>query len=560
MAYQITNEDWELLTQPGYFIIKQKLRVLDDNLLVLKEIEGIIGNINISENSESDVRKTTSFTMTPTWISNVEVNEESLIWINRNLEILIGVLNLRTNEYKWYDQGLYVFTDTSSTYDEVTNQLTVNCSDWWVKLDGTKNGQVGALTTIILAYEEKPDTGEVVKYNIIREAIIETARELGGIERYQIDDFGEYYAMPQNNAEYEEYRSKNDLWNTIPYDLEFSAGTNVASILIELRDLYPNYELYFDRDILIGGMIPSNEDDPIIIDNDQIQSIFISENSSTPLNAVRNVCEVWGKVLETDRYADESVVSSSGDTYVVTLDEYDEYMTGDKIAIKAPVTNVDSQKINVNSLGAHIIYDPDTEDAIIAGRMEAGKIYVIQYKRTRVNGEYINKFYLLGCFQCHAIDVLTGIVDVDNPYNGHKYDRTDVVCNNYDELKQYFKEKHSCDEVTLTIIPDSPFTIQKIGEILDVKQGGEFDKIYSDSLASARAIYENWKNCRLTDNISITTKVIPFLKTNIKVEYKPKNQDETYQYIIKSFSNDYEGFKSNITMMRFYPLYIPDEE
>ncbi|MDO4333809.1 MAG: DUF5048 domain-containing protein [Eubacteriales bacterium] len=557
MTYQITNEDWELLTQPGYLIIRQKLRVLDDNLLVLKEIEGVIGNVNISENAESDVRKTTSFTMTPTWASNVEVNEESLIWLNRNLEIFIGILNIRTNEYKWYDQGLYIFTDTSSSYDEATNQLTVNCGDWWVRLDGTKNGQLGALSTVIPAYEEDSETGEVIKYNVIRDAIIDVARELGGVTRYQIDDFGEYYAMPQNNKDYELYRSKNDLWNTIPYDLEFSAGTSVAGILTELRDLYPNYELYFDRDVLVGGMIPSNEYDPVTIDNDQIQSILISENTTAALTAVRNICEVWGQVLETDWYAD--TVTASGDTYVITLDEYDEYDNGDKIALKVSETNVAGQKIQVNSLDIHTIYDPDTEDELEAGRMESGKTYVIQYKRTRVDGEYVHKFYLLGCFQCHAVDVLTGEVSESRPYYGRKYDKTDVACRSYDELKQYFKEKHNCDEITLTIVPDSPFTIQKIGEILDVKQGGEYEKIYSDSLASARAVYENWKNCRLTDNVSVTTKVIPFLKTNIKVEYQPKNQEEAHQYIIKSFSNDYENFTSNITMMRFYPLYIPDE-
>lgn len=556
MAYQITNEDWELLTQPGYLIIQQKLRVLDDNLIVLKEIEGVISNINVSENAESDVRKTTSFTMTPTWFSNIEVNEESLIWINRNIEIFIGILNIRTNEYKWYDQGLYVFTDTSSTYDATTNQLTVNCGDWWVKLDGTKNGQVGALTTTIPAYEEDSTTGEVIKYNIIREAIIDVAKELGGVKRYQIDDFGEYNAMPQNNKDYESYRNQNDLWNTIPYDLEFSAGTNVASILIELRDLYPNYELYFDRDVLVGGMIPSNEYDPIMIDNDQIQSLLISENTTTSLIDVKNICEVWGQVLEADWYTD--VVTSTENIYNATVEDYDEYCTGDKIAIRVPSSNISGQKIRINSLEAHAIYDPDTENILEAGRMESGKIYVIQYRQARVEDEYIYKFYLLGCFQCHAINILTGEVSESNPYYGHKYDKTNVICHNYNELKQYFKEKHNCDEVSLSIIPDSPFTIQKIGEILDVKQGGEYEKIYSDSLASSRAIYENWKNCRITDNISITTKVIPFLRTNIKVEYKPKNDDETHQYIIKSFSNDYENFTSNITMMRFYPLYIPD--
>lgn len=550
--YQITNEDWELLTQPGCLVIKQRLRVLDDNLLVMKEIEGVIGNVTISENAESDVRKTTQFTMTPTWFSNIEVNEDSLIWINRNLEIQTGILNIRTNEYKWYDQGLYIFTDTSATYDEITNQLMVNCGDWWNKLDGTKNGQIGALATVIPAYEEDSESGEPIKYNVIREAIITVAAQLGGIKRHQIDDFGEYYALPQNNPDYEQYRIQNDLWNTVPYDLEFSTGTSVANILTELRDLYPNYQLYFDKDILVGGMIPSNEYDPVLINDDQFQSIFISESTSTALNQVRNICEVWGKVLDADWFDDAVTVSDN--TYVANIPGYDEYVTGDKIAIKIPSSNAAGQKIKVNDLASYSIIDADTESPIEAARMESDKTYVLQYKKVRINGEYIHKFYLLGSFQVHAIDVLTGIVDMEHPYIG----LDDSVSYSYGDLTAYFKRTHECDEVHLTIIPESPFTIQKIGEILDVKYDGEFANIYSDSLASARAIYENWKNSRLTDSITITTKIIPFLRTNIKVEYKRKNQNEIHQYIIKSISSDYENFQTTITMMRFYPLYIPE--
>lgn len=554
MAYQITSEDWKLLTQPGDLIIAQKLKVLDDNLLVLRELDGVISNVNISENAESAARKTTSFTVVPTWHSHIDVNEESLIWLNKSLEIQIGILNRRTNEYKWYDQGLYYFTDTSSTFDEVTNQLTVNCGDWWIKLDGTKNGQMSALTTTIPAYEEDEE-GNPTKYNIIRDAIIKTAVQLGRIERYQIDDFGEYYAMPQNNADYEAYRKKNDLWNAVPYDLEFSVGCNVADILIQLRDLYPNYELYFDKDILMGGMIPSNEYDPVLVSDAQLQSVLISEGTSTPLTVVRNVCEVWGQVLEVDFFTDKNV-TASGSVYNVTLESYEEYMTGDKIGIKVPKANVKGQKININSLGEQTIYNPDTEDPIDAGKMEAGKIYVLQFKRARVEGEDITKMYLLGQYQVHAIDVLTGVVDSSHPYTG----LDGKVYKSYDQLISYFKTTHQCDEVHLTIIPDSPFTIQKIGEIIDVKHDSEFSQIYSDSLAVSRAIYENWKNCRLTDNITLTTLALPFLQTNIKVEYKKKNQDEVHQYIVKSISTDYEGFTSTITMMRFYPLYNEETE
>ena len=101
----------------------------------------------------------------------------------------------------------------------------------------------------------------------------------------------------------------------------------------------------------------------------------------------------------------------------------------------------------------------------------------------------------------------------------------------------------------------SPFTVEKLGEILDVKNGGEYDNITSDDLAADRAKWENWKNCRLTDNITITTLLLPFLDVNKKISYKPSDSDIEHQYIITSISHDFLGRTSTITMYRFYPLY-----
>ena len=100
------------------------------------------------------------------------------------------------------------------------------------------------MTTKIPAYEENGETGEVIKYNIIREAIVTVLRQLGGINNYMVDEVGEYKALPQNNDNWQQYRNENPLWNTIPYDLEFSSGCTVLSILEKLRDLYPNYEMF----------------------------------------------------------------------------------------------------------------------------------------------------------------------------------------------------------------------------------------------------------------------------------------------------------------------------
>ena len=94
-----------------------------------------------------------------------------------------------------------------------------------------------------------------------------------------------------------------------------------------------------------------------------------------------------------------------------------------------------------------------------------------------------------------------------------------------------------------------------LGEILDVKTGGEFENIGSDSYAMARAEYENWVNARLTDNISITTKLCPFADVNIKVAYRRKDINVVNHYLVKSLSHDISGGTTTWTLMRFYALY-----
>ena len=107
----------------------------------------------------------------------------------------------------------------------------------------------------------------------------------------------------------------------------------------------------------------------------------------------------------------------------------------------------------------------------------------------------------------------------------------------------------------MVIVNDSPFTVEKLGEIPDIKTGGEYDNITSDDLAADRAKWENWKNCRLTDNITITTALLPFLDVNKKVSYKRSDSDREHQYIISSVSHDFSSYTTTITMYRFYPLY-----
>lgn len=546
---RITKEDLDLIKQK-IMEPKIKIDVYDEDNKLLDSIHGGIIGGSSSINSESDVRRTFNIDVIPHKQFRVEVSNDGLIWINRTVKLQIGLYNRRTKKYNWYKQGSYVFMNTSATYDATNHQLTLNCSDFMAKLDGTKNGQLGALLISYPAYEEDEETGEPIKYNIIRDAVITTITQLGHIKDYNVDDIGEYKAMPQNNPDYEKYREENPLWNTIPYDLEFNSGCNILSILTTFRDLYPNYEMFFNEEgTFVCQMIPSNYYDDIIISDDFIKKILISENTDIDLSTVRNICEVWGQVIDTEFYTEDCTLS--GSTYICNVEAYDEkYYNGDLVAVKVPESNPESCYININNLGNIGIYDENTDKEITEGQLEANTVYVFKIKVKRENGVDITKAYLLGHWQAHGMNVL-----VDGSTSTEDYTTSDGrIVKKYS--KEYFQDVYNCESVEFAIIPESPFTVQKLGEILDVKTGGEYENITSDSLALARAEWENWKNSRLTDSITITTKFVPFADVNIKVSYKRHDLDQEYQYIVKSVSHDFSSFTTTWNLYRFYPLYM----
>lgn len=166
--------------------------------------------------------------------------------------------------------------------------------------------------------------------------------------------------------------------------------------------------------------------------------------------------------------------------------------------------------------------------------MKKGEVYVLRLKRT--SDGFV--MYYLGQYQPHALCVLT------NNENDPVY------------TKQYFSKKYNCDTKNIIFrIEDSPFAVQKIGEILDYKSGDDFDNIESDSVAIENALYYNQKSTSFNDTVTITTKMIPFLDVYEKVTYRKKQEQVEKEYVIQTISHNMDEMKSTITMYRFYPLY-----
>lgn len=570
MADKITQEDLVLvLSQSASPRLDLKIEVLDQNQKIMETIHGMVtGSMSVS--GESEIRRTASLTVQPTITEKLKLTEDSLLWLNKDIRIFIGLYNCRTKQYRYYPLGYYVYTDTSGSYDASSNSLSINCADFMKKLDGTKNGQLGSLLISYPAYKENAETGEVIEYHTIRGAVIETLENLGHITNHRIDDIGEYKAMPEYNDSWQQYREENETWNAIPFDQEFSSGCSVLSILTAFRDLYPNYEMFFDMETntFICQLKPMCYEDDLYLDNSFLQKVLISESTSVDMTSVRNICEVWGKVIETDFYSEECTYSNH--TYSATIAGYkDGYFNGDVIALKVSAANQTGAQININQFGTVPIYNEADDTPLAAEELKPGNVYAFKLKRSRPSqtklaaksaanlatnkaGEDkqdVIKAYLLGQWQVHALNVLT---------NGRKSGKhvSDSHGQEYELYsKEYFQKFYNCQRVDMTIIPNSPFVVEKLGEIPDIKTGSEYENITSDDLAADRAKWENWKNCRLTDHITITTALLPFLDVNKKVSYKLSDSDREYQYIISSISHDFSGYTTTITMYRFYPLY-----
>lgn len=106
--------------------------------------------------------------------------------------------------------------------------------------------------------------------------------------------------------------------------------------------------------------------------------------------------------------------------------------------------------------------------------------------------------------------------------------------------------------------PNSPFCIYGTAGVLRiVLSGGDYDNIYTTSLAQQRADYELYLRCRLQDQITITTVPIYWLDVNWLIEITLPNKqgvEVTDKYIIKKIDTTVgvQGTQ-NITMIKYYP-------
>lgn len=446
--------------------LRAKINILNFQMQTVDEISGNVLDGNITEDANSDIRRTCNISMV---VTNGQFNIQpgSQIWLSNYFQVYIGVDNLYTGQTQWFNKGIYLIDQPSYTFDPVTSTLTFQGYDLMCKMTGMRNGYLEGIPTVI------PQGSD------IRESMIATVTQLGGFSKYAIQE------NPQ----------------TVPYDIQIDPGGTVYDIIVALRDILPSWQIYFDEDgVFHYEPIPSGENEPVMFYDDTWNEVVLSESINTDFSTVKNIVEVWGKTLNPAHYADATV---SGNTYQLNIADVTTYRNNMLYGFTAP-SIVSNPQIQINSLGERPIVNEDGTNAVIP---EAETYYVVKYQ------EESNSFLFMGYQQPYAV------VEDDNP--------------------------------------ESPFYVNgPVGKVRIVLQGGEYDNIYTNDLATQRAEYELWLRTRLEDNVTLSCVPVYSLQTNTVVSKTLTNQTSPTLFIIKNISTNlsYQGTQT-VQMITYYPLY-----
>ena len=499
----VTQNDIDILlqsTKETYFCID----ILDSNFRKLDCIEGNLISDNISISSDSSIRRTYNCELLVT-NNKFLTGKNSYIWFTRFVRPYVGVKSQRTQAINWYCLGTFLFTDENYNFNATTKQLSLTCVDMMALLDDTRKGQLDQYQRVI-----KRGTD-------VRSVILNLLNEIG-ITRYYIE-------FNKNNQSVYTYE--------MPYDKTYPTGTTAYEIIKELVDLYAGTQMYFDVDgTFYIKRIPTDKNEPIVLDDSIIQKILVDEQTATSFSSVYNHIVIWGNMNEPEYYTEN--VTVDGSTYKASVIEfkvddeteetteivYEEYKNFDEFSIRIPSTNVDNQLLSINSLTAYpIVYEVlDNFEPLPKGYLDANTDCVFRYRKDT------NDFLFLGQYQCYGECYLTNNLNDTNKY---------AVTND-----------------------KSDFVIEEIGTRLKTLNGGDYDNIYTDSLACQRARYELYNATNKQETLTLNVIAVPWLDVNQIIEFTSNTNHETNKWIITNISCDYSTYTMTVNASRYYPVYI----
>ncbi|SCG82734.1 hypothetical protein DW1_1161 [Proteiniborus sp. DW1] len=296
----ITNEMLEVHLQP---IQEKHIRISllqnffvneDDNLVrrfrKVGELQGNTTGGSIDINNNSTIRRTCSIDMVIT-DSSFLVSEDSKIWMDKWFKVELGIRNLKTDNIVWFNKGIFAINNPSIKYNSSTKSLHIEGLDLMCTLDGTLGGELGIVTKI--------------QTNVDIPGVLETAVwRLGKISKTHI--------YIEQNA------------STLPYDIEKTPTDTVYSILEEIRDLYMDWEIFFDeegrfiyqkiKNRYVDNPLPNYENDVITFNFLEEHDLVNDYGLDYDFQNVKNKIIIWGHQLDNGIQIHHELINSNPDS------------------------------------------------------------------------------------------------------------------------------------------------------------------------------------------------------------------------------------------------------
>lgn len=471
MAMEVTQSQYNTTLQP----IRNshlKVNLLNFNYQTVDSLEGNVVSGSMNEDGTSDMRRSCSVSLVVT-DSSFDAQAGGKIFLDRLIQIYRGTDDVRTSKTIWTNKGIYLINQPSYQYDAVTHTLSFDGLDLMSLLTGARNGYLIGVTY------------KIPQGSSVKEAMIGTLKE-AGFTKYVISDCVNTDGSVQ----------------AVPYDMEFTQGSTRFDILSKLRDILPNYQIYFDQDgVFHYETIPYDATAPIRVTDDLWGQNVISEQVNTDFEGVKNLVEVYGRTHDVSYYS--STTTLSGSTLSLTIASLTTLTEFNLIGWTTPSAVTGNIQLAVNSFGAKNLVDSNGN---IITSLDKDTYYTAYYQS---DGTWL----FLGHLQAY------GTWSDNNP--------------------------------------DSPFYIGNPAGIIRIPlYGGDYDNIQSDELALERAKFEIYTRCRMNDTLTLTCVPIDWLEVNWMVTYTPLDGTVAKQYIIKSISTDFDVTGTQtVTLASFYPYY-----
>ena len=573
-------------TQLEYNLSKQNTRIKYFKIVLLNyrfqnvgELTGdTIESPSFTIDANSDIRRTCSITFTPR-DSSFDISQGNKIWLDKYVQVFVGQKDMRTNKIEYTNMGIYLINNPQRVYSVTDNTLTIQGIDLMAKLTGLRNGNLQGIPYLI-------PQGTNVRVAII------ACLEIAGFTKYVVDE-----------CEID-----------VPNDIKVDVGGTIYQLLVKLRDILPNYQMYFDVDgVFHYNLIPSGHNEQIMVDDDIWSVNLIDYQKSTDFESLKNSIEVFGKTHDIKNYGGQATVEK--DTYKISLSGISKLNRNTKIGFNTSVDLGSTKKLSVTMSKNKIdssgnvttetkteTYPIRTEKGVVPTFKDENTYYVVKFVYGTDHWEFTNVQQVENPNRAVINDntyiitdssisdytdgmtytfrtPMTGCENVYMPYfqinslkkieihNTVKLRNDTTYTLKYFEASEYDQEKYFqfMGEVTpyAQIKEDNPYSPYyvggSVGEIRIVLSGGEYDNIYTSDLAFERAKWELYQRCRLLDNVTLNCVPIYWLDVNWLVEITLPNKYGTKEkelYIIKSINiNGGLSSTQSITLMRYLPFY-----